>query len=270
MNLLFTKYLKQWLCVHRPLTLNYGNLEALKWLALILMTGDHINIFILKNSAPILMYIGRLVLPIFAFALAYSLAQPNALQFGVYRRVCIRLSIAGVIATAPYVEMRGWQSLNILFTFLLGAFISQLILQQEAYKKSLEFPKRLKKIGKITSFIQPNYGLIALIMFIYLGWTVEYVWVGVVVFLSAWYFCRRPTYLSFFFCIVVLLALYPFSGGNFYALLAIPTIALFIKLNLTVPRIKYVFYIYYPLHLGLIYIYQDNAYFINRFFKQLF
>lgn len=270
MKLFFTKHLKQWLCVPRPFLLDYGNLEALKWLALVLMTSDHINHFILNGSVAILMYAGRLVLPIFAFALAYALAQHNALKSGVYRRVFIRLSIAGTIAMVPYIAIRGWQSLNILFSLLLGAFISQLILQQEAYKTSLEQPKLLKKSSKKSSWIQSNYGLVALIIFSYLGWAVEYMWLGPGVFLSAWYFCKRPSYLSFFICIMVLVLLYPFSGNTFYALLAVPTIALFIKFNLTVPRIKYIFYIYYPLHLCLLYIYQDNAYFINRFFKQLF
>ncbi|MEN9911869.1 MAG: hypothetical protein RI956_313, partial [Pseudomonadota bacterium] len=251
-------------------SLDYDNLEALKWLALVLMTGDHINRIILKDSIPILTYAGRSVLPIFAFTLAYSLAQTKALNSGIYRRVFIRLSIAGSIAMVPYVAIRGWQSLNILFSLLLGAFISQLILQREAYKTSLEQPKPLKKFSKISLLIKSNYALIALVIFICLGSIVEYTWLGPAVFLSAWYFCKRPSYLSFFICIIALILLYPFSGNNFYALLAVPIILLFIKLNLTVPRIKYFFYIYYPLHLGLIYIYQDNAYFINRFFKHLF
>lgn len=321
------KKINNYLFAPRPLVLNYGHLEALKWLALVLMTGDHINYAIFKGSILILMYAGRLVLPIFAFSLAYALAQPQTLESGVYRRVMIRLGIAGIIATVPYVEIRGWQSLNILFSLLLGVWISQFILKHQAYQAYLKHfnslnllnplhstakqsahvgfiphTKSLKKNKKskhsikqsnqfnqsnqlnqstqlITTqpsthsfkhYFQSSYGVIAFILFVYLGVFVEYFWLGPAVFLSAWYFCRKPSLFSFLIGVLILLSLYILNGYTFYALLAIPTIVLFIKCNITLPRIKYIFYIYYPLHLYVLCLYQEYAYFIHHFFKQFF
>lgn len=57
------------------LYLSDGSIELLKWLALILMTGDHINKYLLDYSNDILFNMGRLVLPIFVFVLAYNLTR---------------------------------------------------------------------------------------------------------------------------------------------------------------------------------------------------
>jgi hypothetical protein len=51
-----------------------GSVEALKWLALVLMTIDHINHFIFKMQIPVMSDLGRLAMPLFGFVLAYNLA----------------------------------------------------------------------------------------------------------------------------------------------------------------------------------------------------
>nr|WEG85486.1 trbP [Escherichia coli] len=57
-----------------------GTIEALKWLALLAMTGDHVNKYLFNGTLPYLFEAGRLALPLFVFVLAYNLARPGALD----------------------------------------------------------------------------------------------------------------------------------------------------------------------------------------------
>ena len=81
------------------LTLSDGTLEALKSLGLVLMTLDHVNKYLLHSEAVLLFDLGRVVMPIFAFVLAYNLARPDAFDRADYPRVMPRMAIAGVLAT---------------------------------------------------------------------------------------------------------------------------------------------------------------------------
>jgi hypothetical protein len=228
--------LHNWLAYPHKISLNYGILEALKWLALILMTGDHINHVIyedfLKTPVPILSNMGRSVLPLFAFALAYSLAQPQAIVKKVYQRVSIRLLITSLIACIPYVALRGWSPLNILFTLLLSTVIARLLLiRNNEYSR-----------------------MWGMILFIVLGVFCEYAWFGIFVFLCSWQYCRKPCRGTFILWVLSLCILYPMNG-NFYALAAIPIIYLFSWLKISAPRVRYIFYVYYPIHLSCIWLY---------------
>jgi hypothetical protein len=51
----------------KPLHVPNGTVEALKWLALALMTGDHVNKYLFNGTLPFLFEAGRLALPIFVF-----------------------------------------------------------------------------------------------------------------------------------------------------------------------------------------------------------
>ncbi len=44
----------------------FKNVELIKWVALILMIGDHINKYLLNDTIPILYNAGRVVMPLFA------------------------------------------------------------------------------------------------------------------------------------------------------------------------------------------------------------
>ena len=61
------------------LVLGDGTVEALKWLGLLFMTGDHVNKYLFAQKLPCLFELGRLAMPIFGFVLAYNLARSGAL-----------------------------------------------------------------------------------------------------------------------------------------------------------------------------------------------
>ena len=153
------------------LELSSGSLEALKWLALLLMTLDHVNKHLLHASVPELFAAGRLALPLFGFVLGYNLARPGALASGSYSRTARRLAIFGTIATMPFIALGGlgwgWWPFNIMATLLVATLCAWLI--------EVGGPARL---------------VAAAAVFIVGGALVEFWWPGLAVCLMAWAYCQ--------------------------------------------------------------------------------
>jgi hypothetical protein len=102
------------------LRLSSGSVEALKWLALVAMTGDHINAFFYGRELPFLTELGRLAMPLFGMVLAYNMARPKA----DHGRLMLRLSLFGVLAAPAHAYLTGdIVPVNILFTFAVAAAV---------------------------------------------------------------------------------------------------------------------------------------------------
>src|SRR3954465_7547732 len=87
--------------VSGKITFADGSLEALKWFALVLMTGDHINGYLLGWAHPWVFNAARVVMPVFGFILAYNLTRESTNQ-ETYKRVLKRLGIAALCATPAF------------------------------------------------------------------------------------------------------------------------------------------------------------------------
>jgi len=113
------------------MVLSSGSLEALRWLALLLVTLDYVNKHLLHASVPELFAAGRLALPLFSFVLCCNLARPGALASGGYSRTARRLAIFGTIATIPFIALGdlgwGWGPFNIMATLLVATLCAWLI-----------------------------------------------------------------------------------------------------------------------------------------------
>lgn len=206
--------------------LSDGSLECLKWLALLLMTADHISTFLYNGELQYLNNAGRLAFPIFAFVFAYNLNRNNAEHF--FKRSLVRLVIFGAAATpffAYLTNTHNYLPLNILFTLAAG------LLCVIAYSKG-------------------RYIEAALIVF-FVGLTVEYSWVGLALILSAYCLIRNGSDAALYCCLISLASLF-IVNGSFYAFLAAPLILLFSLHEIKFPRFKWAFYFYYPLHLAII------------------
>lgn len=213
------------------LKITSGTLEAMKWLAMLAMTIDHINRIFWNTSSYTALSIGRLAMPLFAFIFAYNLARPEALAHGTYGRAFKRLILFGLLATPAYMAMRYLQHIypfNIMFSFFIAALCMFL------YEK-----------GGVDNII------LAVFLFFIGGVFVEYNWQGIAFCLSCWFYCKKPSLTaliaSVFFCVFIA----RFNGNN-WALASFPIIFLATKLDLTFPRIPYFFYAYYPLHLTVL------------------
>ena len=179
--------------------------------------------------------IGRATMPLFMFVLAYNLARPNTLKNDVHLRAMKRLALFGIIATIPYaalnkLQLGGWWPINIL-----GAlFITTMIIYC------------LEK-GDQKSFT------IAVLAFIFGGAVVEFFWFGILICLASWYYCKRPSWISLIVWVGATASLFIFNK-NWYALAVIPVIFLAPRVQVRIPRMKNIFYIYYPAHLSAIWL----------------
>jgi len=206
-----------------------GNLEALKWLALVLMTGDHINKYLFNATLPFLFQAGRVALPLFVFVLAYNLARPGAFERGVYERTMKRLAVFGILASIPFVALgglyAGWWPLNVMFTLLV--FTATAYFAEHGDKPRLAAATAVFVLG---------------------GGLVEFCWPAVAFGLAVWLCLRRPNWLAVMAAVLSCAALW-FINGNFWALAALPVLFLASRMSIRFPRWKWAFYAYYPLHL---------------------
>lgn len=211
-----------------------GTLEGLKWLALVLMTGDHVNKDLFKATLPFLFEAGRLALPLFVFVLACNLARPGALERGVYQRTMLRLAIFGALAAVPAMALgglvAGWWPLNVLFTLL--------VLTATLY---------LVERGTLASHAA------AVGVFLIGGSSVEFWWPALAFGLAVWWYCKRPTWVALALATASLAAL-AVINGNHWALATLPLLLLATRLDLNLPRVRWVFYVFYPAHLAAIWL----------------
>lgn len=92
--------------------------ELLKWIAVVLMTGDHAAKVFAGGYVPVISELGRIAFPVFAIVMAYNLALPNADCAKSVRR----LAGWGLIAQPAHALAFGFLlPLNVLFAFALSA-----------------------------------------------------------------------------------------------------------------------------------------------------
>jgi hypothetical protein len=209
-----------------------GTLEALKWLALLLMVADHINKYLLHDASHILFNCARSAMPLFVFVLAYNLARPDSFESGAHTRTMKRLALFGVLATPPFMALggllAGWWPLNILFALLSLTAIIYYLEQQTI----------------------PGC-LIACTVFIVAGSSVEFWWPVLAFGIAVWWYCNTPQLTALIIAIVALLLL-RLINGNDWALAALPVLFLSTAVNIPMRRYQWLFYYFYPVHLGLL------------------
>jgi hypothetical protein len=216
------------------LTLSDGSLEALKWLGLVLMTLDHVNKYLLHAAVLVLFDAGRTVMPIFAIVLAYNLARPGTLERGVYPRVMTRLALVGAVAALPFVALGGlgwdWWPLDVMATLLVAAGVMYLIERGSA----------ARVVGAVALFVIG-------------GALVEFWWPALAIAVGAWSYFRRPNWPALVFALCGLAALYVINK-NLWAFAVLPLILVAARTDPPVPRLRWAFYAFYPLHLVVIWL----------------
>lgn len=233
-----------------------GTVEGLKWLALALMTGDHVNKYLFNGTLPALFDAGRLALPIFVFVLAHNLARPGTLERGVYGRTMSRLAVFGALASVPFVALggvhAGWWPLNVLFTLLT--------VTATAYLVERGGLRHLVAAGAV---------------FILGGSSVEYWWPAVAFGVAVWSYSKRPTWTAAATAVLACAALcfvtdvgcaalwfihdtacggQWFDSINLWALATLPVLFLACRVDVRLPRLRWAFYAYYPLHLAALWL----------------
>lgn len=214
------------------LVVSSGTLEALKWLGLILMTLDHINKHFFNAKLPGVYEAGRLCMPVFGFVLAYNLARPGALLRGTHLHAMKRLALFGLLASPFYIGLGslswGWWPLNIMFMLFLATGLIYLIEVGGTYRL-----------------------VVAGALYFIAGFFVEFWWFALGICLTAWWYCKSPNKLALILFVASIASLY-LVNKNSWALAALPLICLAPLVDLKIPRIRYLFYFYYPSHLAVL------------------
>ncbi len=213
-----------------PMKISEGTTELVKMLAVCLMTADHINKYLLYSSAPLLYGIGRLAMPLFLIVLSYNLSRPQVCGKAAHLRTATRIAAAGVVATPAYIALGGvtwgWWPLNIMYMLFAVAVSTYLI-----------------ETGRS--------GLAAAVVLVF-GAFSEYFWPAIGIGIAMWSYWKRPSWWAAAsgLCCGVLLC---FLNGNLWALSALPAFVIIAqiakRLPVNPPRMKMVYYAYYPLHL---------------------
>ncbi|CAM4113820.1 conjugal transfer protein [Stenotrophomonas lactitubi] len=194
--------------------------EVLKWLAVILMTGDHIAKVVYGGYVPGLSEAGRVAFPLFALVMAYNLAQSGA-DVGKSVR---RLALWGVIAQPVHAVVFGyWLPLNILLTFALSAAALYAV-NQRGWTALVAFA--------VAALVLPAF--------------VDYQWSGVW-FVLLTYFGYREKSPGALLAAFVPLCIF---NGNLWAVMAVPVAALLAHSQWRVARAGRAFYGYYVGHLA--------------------
>ncbi|WP_369981786.1 TraX family protein [Xanthomonas bundabergensis] len=219
--------------------------ELLKWIAVILMTGDHVAKVLDDGYIPVVSELGRVAFPLFAMVLAYNLAQPGADVLKSVRR----LLLWGIVAQPVHGLAFGyWVPFNVLLSFALAAAV-------------------------IWSVQQRQWTLLGMCVLV-APLLVDYSWAGLALVLASWWLflpqaaaqqtadAAPPTpgrfdrWGMFRPWRIVLLALsfglLCWYNGNGWALLAIPLLAVLARRHFPIPRTRWAFYLYYVGHLALL------------------
>ena len=201
------------------------NNNQLKIIALISMTIDHIGVQLFPDLI-ILRIIGRLAFPIFAYMIA-----EGCLYTKNKRKYLLTISITALICQLVYFFVERSLDQCILVTFSLSIMLIYII-ERKNFVLSL---CSLIACFIITQAINIDYGFVGIML-------------PVILYLS-----DTKAKKLLFSALILLIMSFDVGGVQWFSLFAIPLLALYNgkrgKLNL-----KYLFYIYYPLHLGIIYL----------------
>lgn len=211
----------------------------LKIIAVISMVADHLG-YVLFNKFSFMNYIGRLAFPIFAFSITEGYIHTKNLKKYFYR-----LLVFAFISQIPYMlfinTFTNNFTLNILFTLSLG------LLAITVYDKS-----KNKFLGLIFVTL---YAIFAQLLHF------DYAWFGIAIIFIFYIFKHKKIYMNLSFCIVTFINyFYNYITTNRieYLFILLFCILSLIPINLYNEKkgknIKYFLYIFYPLHLIVLYL----------------
>jgi len=207
---------------------NYLNL--LKWFALIAMTVFHFNYAFRYDIPEYIVLFGRLAFPIFAFVLAYNIAQSQINGYALESKIIRLLLVFGCFAQPFYWALvYSPLPLNILFSLALGVFITYHYKQASAW-----------------------------LVLVFFGYFVDYVWAGPLLVLLSYFVAKDllegKTKARNILLLIFGLSAVAFTTDSFYPFLFLPLLWFghFWKPDLVLPRYKWLFYSFYPVHLVVI------------------
>lgn len=215
--------------------------NALKLIAMVAMLADHIGVVLLPQY-PILRIIGRLAFPIFAYMIAEgcTYTRKKSSYLG-------KIALLAVGCQVVYTVVAGSLYQSVLVSFVLSTLT---IFAIDACRRKGDWLTWVEMLAMIACVIFLT--VIAPRCFAVSGFYVDYGFLGVLLPVTVY---LAPGKWSKCACVAVVMTLMGFhmGGVQWYGLLAVGLLLLYNgqrgKWNL-----KYLFYIFYPSHLGAIYL----------------
>jgi hypothetical protein len=224
-----------------------SSIELMKWIGLILMTIDHINAYYFHYEHHWMFALGRLVMPIFVFVLAYNLARPEFVKKWGHLKTANKMLFFGLLSMPVFHWLRNKGGvepnyiLNIMFILLTLTLVIWLI------EKSLIEKNEAKSFGWV---------LALMLTFLIGGALAEYWWGALLLGLAVWSYYRfegqkkKTTALGLSSLLFFIGVFEP--ATVFYMSCSAFVIYGLTKVKVTLPRLKWAFYSYYPAHLTLL------------------
>lgn len=206
----------------------------LKVLAIALMLLDHAN-SVLWGSQPWAYTLGRISYPLFTFLIAYNVAVRGVKP----QRYALPLLLFGIVSQGPAMLALGRDPfpLNIFFTLLVGVTYLPL---RRWYASTLP----AGRVAEAASW------LLTTLLFLLLSLPLEYGPAGVFLIALMVVFLERPSLAAGVGVLILLLLINRLTWSSLAAWLVVPLVAWVRTLELpTLPRLKWLFYGFYPLHL---------------------
>ena len=217
------------------------NRNVLKIIAVLTMLVDHVGLCLFDNNI-IFRSIGRLAMPIFAFFIAEGMKHTKN-----RKKYILTLFVFALISQIPHSLVIGGNLMNILFTFLIAILI--IVLNEKMNIKPLAI-----FLSVVICFISLFLGVV---------FVVDYGVFGILLVLVFYYINNK--YVKATVAAIILISMTIFNNlvygvnlFNFICLLSVFSIVLLLfyngkkgKLNL-----KWFFYVFYPVHLMIIYFIQ--------------
>ncbi len=211
---------------------------SLKIIACVTMVLDHIKYAIPETTCFATQYLGRIAFPLFAFLVGEGYCHTSNLK-----KYSKRLIVFALISQIPFMLFRTlvgeWRMLNILFTLLLG--LGTIAVWDKFGKKSIPIIALLVFLGKILR--------------------VDYGWYGVLSVFLLYVFRERKILRIFAFAMLNLIyyqnRLFLENSLPYlisYICTTIPVIFLLFYNGKLGRKTKYLYYLFYPLHMFLFYI----------------
>jgi hypothetical protein len=222
------------------------NAYHIKLIAIVTMVIDHVGAFLFPNIL-FLRVIGRLAFPLFSWLIA------NGAYYSKNRnKYLVRLFVFAIISQVPYL-LTGrlihpdFQGLNIFFTLFLGLLAIEII---RKYKSAVVFVTVVLVIGLLAEIAWVSYGLAGILS---------------IVFFYKYFkdFKKMLISQALIFSISSILPqiIQLFSGSIIVientrviqSLAVFSLIFIYLYNEKPGPRLKYIFYVFYPAHLIIIY-----------------
>lgn len=230
-----------------------STIEILKWIGIVAMTFDHIGILLLAEH-DIFRMIGRLAFPIFGFVLIYNFIYHTKNKARYIKRLGLFSLLFEPIHFLVFKHHYAGLNIFLIYTLALSLLYLFELIQED----------RVMKRDKGIFFI------IYLILSIYISQYTEYNISGFLLIISFYFSIkdRRYIFITLFLLVLLnapalkyLLFTFDYTYHLFLlsikldfkyiisTLLIIPVVYIVSRININVPRSRYFFYLYYPIHI---------------------